>query len=207
MKDKNKLTFAELKKLVDSTRGVARPRARQLRLSGVKIVAQQQFQDGTRMTVYQCGFALCEMSGHVTVVRVDECGDYTYSETGSEAIVPQEFFQQEDWCLCLQLKAEERLERNQESRRADARRNDTSRETMENVAQPFALAVGDWMERKEAVEEILRLLTDRQRQVFTLYHLQGYTQMEIAQMLGVTRESITRTLAQAKKRLQKKIEK
>lgn len=47
------------------------------------------------------------------------------------------------------------------------------------------------------MEDIRELLSDKQREVLDLKFIDGYTQKEIADMLGVTKMAITKRLASA----------
>ena len=56
--------------------------------------------------------------------------------------------------------------------------------------------------RKEMLREQLGKLTDRQREVFILYHQCGYTQQEIAEMLGITQKAVDFRLDAAERKVQ-----
>ncbi len=55
--------------------------------------------------------------------------------------------------------------------------------------------------RKEMLREQLGKLTDRQREVFLLYHQCGYTQQEIAEMLGITQKAVDFRLDAAERKV------
>lgn len=55
--------------------------------------------------------------------------------------------------------------------------------------------------RKEMLREQLRKLTDRQREVFLLYHQCGYTQQEIAEMLKLNRLTVREYLKVAEAKI------
>lgn len=57
--------------------------------------------------------------------------------------------------------------------------------------------------RKERREQTLATLTDKQREVFILYHKYGYVQSEIAEMLGISRDSVNDRLEGAHKKIRK----
>ena len=56
--------------------------------------------------------------------------------------------------------------------------------------------------RRETREEILSLLTDKQREVFVPYHKNGYSQQMIADKLGISKMSVCERLMQAKKKVE-----
>ena len=55
--------------------------------------------------------------------------------------------------------------------------------------------------RKEFQTEILKSLTGKQREVFWLYYIEGYTQREIARMLNLEKESIRDRLKYVRKKI------
>ena len=59
--------------------------------------------------------------------------------------------------------------------------------------------------RKETREEMLASMTDKQREVFVLYYHRGYTQREIADLIGITKQSVNERLEGAVRKAKKKI--
>lgn len=57
--------------------------------------------------------------------------------------------------------------------------------------------------RKERQMELLQLMTEKQREVFVLYYIQGYNQYEISQMLGIVRKAVGDRLEGAIKKVKK----
>lgn len=58
-------------------------------------------------------------------------------------------------------------------------------------------------ERAEYYQKILSLLTDKQKQVFILFHIKGYKKVQIAAMLHIDERSVRRRLEWAQKRISK----
>ena len=58
--------------------------------------------------------------------------------------------------------------------------------------------------RKETQEEMLASMTEKQREVFILYFREGYTQQEIADMFGISKQSVNERLEGAVKKAKKK---
>lgn len=56
---------------------------------------------------------------------------------------------------------------------------------------------------RETMKEQLGRLTDKQREVFILYHVYGFEKYEIAERLGVSRAAVTYRLLGAEDRLSK----
>ena len=57
--------------------------------------------------------------------------------------------------------------------------------------------------RKETRREMLESMTDKQREVFTLYYYDGLKQREIAERLGISRDSVNDRLEGALKKVKK----
>lgn len=51
--------------------------------------------------------------------------------------------------------------------------------------------------RRETREEMLAAMTEKQREVFVLYHKYGWTQEKIAAKLGISQQAVTKLLAKA----------
>lgn len=57
--------------------------------------------------------------------------------------------------------------------------------------------------REERNREMLAAMTEKQREVFILYYREGYTQQQIADMLGITKQSVGERLSTAVSRVKK----
>ena len=58
-------------------------------------------------------------------------------------------------------------------------------------------------ERRERYQKILSCLTEKQRQVYILFHIEGYKKVQIAAMLHIDERSVRRRLEWARKRISK----
>jgi len=116
----DKLTLRELLTMISSTAGVSIPTAKALRTSGdpIAVYALPNF----TISVYPSGFALAVSYKRTTVVRVDECTDYSY-DTLHEALanckksatpshIGFEVFLDAAWPVRVTMTAEDRLEDN-----------------------------------------------------------------------------------------------
>ena len=55
----------------------------------------------------------------------------------------------------------------------------------------------DAIERRETREEMLAVMTDKQREVFIMYYRDAMTQEQIAAVIGVTKQSVSARLLNA----------
>ena len=86
-------------------------------------------------------------------------------------------------------------------RRSVRRKEDASQESSEGAAPPEPRAVGSHPSLHLALESAIATLTQRQRDVFLLYEVEGFRHAEIAGMLEITETVSKNTLFYAKKSL------
>lgn len=107
MNEQKKLTLGELKKLVKSTVGEVTPTAYALQHSGSPIVVQHKFMDDSMLVFYQNSFAQYSISRNYTVLRVEDCGAYRYTNITGECTYSAAYFGTQPWEIRLLLEAEE----------------------------------------------------------------------------------------------------
>lgn len=198
------LTLQELKQITDIPGNQGKlPTARQLRESGV-VIAKERFGGETEISVYQDGFVLYRTGKYSTVFPLHSCGDYFYISDGNTVHLPEQFFDREKWHLRLVLEGEDRLGRNCEER-------ERSRNVSYNAVSEDWAAMADLSEpaieqlaRQETVEEIMQMLTEKQKTVVCGYYLQEKTQGQIAEELGISRHAVRDSLIHAVSKIRKK---
>lgn len=198
------LTLQELKRITAIPKNQGKlPTARQLRESGV-VIAKERFGGETEISVYQDGFVLYRTGKYSTVFPLHSCGDYFYISDGNTVHLPEQFFDREKWHLRLVLEGEDRLGRNCEER-------ERSRNVSYNAVSEDWAAMADLSEpaieqlaRQETVEEIMQMLTEKQKTVVCGYYLQEKTQGQIAEELGISRHAVRDSLIHAVSKIRKK---
>ena len=198
------LTLQELKQITDIPGNQGKlPTARQLRESGV-IIAKERFGGETEISVYQDGFVIYQTGKYSTVFPLHSCGDYFYISDGNTIHLPEQFFDREKWHLRLVLEGEDRLNRNCEERERcrNVSYSAVSEEwaVMEDLAEPAI----EQLARLETVEEIMQMLTEKQKTVVCGYYLQEKTQGQIAEELGISRHAVRDSLIHAVSKIRKK---
>lgn len=198
------LTLQELKRITDMPGNQGKlPTARQLRESSV-VIAREQLGDGTEISVFQDGCALYQAGSHSTVFPLHSCGDYFYISDGKAVHLPEQFFDKEKWYLRLILEGEDRLNRNCEERERswNISYSAISEEwvAMKDLAEPAI----EHLMKQELVEEMLQMLTEKQKTVVCRYYLQEKTQIQIAEELGVSRPAVRDLLVHAVGKIRKK---
>lgn len=198
------LTLQELKRITAIPENQGKlPTARQLQESGV-VIAKERFGGETEISVYQDGFVLYRTGKYSTVFPLHSCGDYFYISDGNTVHLPEQFFDREKWHLRLVLEGEDRLGRNCEER-------ERSRNVSYNAVSEDWAAMADLSEpaieqlaRQETVEEIMQMLTEKQKTVVCGYYLQEKTQGQIAEELGISRHAVRDSLIHAVSKIRKK---
>lgn len=180
-------------------------------------------------TLYASGYALYENGlGRHSVVWLPYCVNFTYyfnklrdaekdylrerSEVSDKALM------ETSWATIAALFGEERITQsmNRGFGNADPSADGDSIDE-ENEDEPEAedmegrnfvwydetLGVDplDAVIRRENREEMLAAMTDKQREVFVLYHKYGWTQQQIADKLGISKMSVCERLKQAKSKM------
>ena len=133
-----------------------------------------------------------------------DCCSFTYQFDGlkdkekdyiaQRSTVGEDILGSQPWFMAVMLRGDHQVERNSMDRKGD-RRGQNKNISLDYVTEEEEEAA-EWnpgyhfesperaLIRKEMLREQLGKLTDRQREVFLLYHQCGYTQQEIAEMLG-----------------------
>lgn len=128
------------------------------------------------------------------------------------------------WAIAVTLIGEHRIEALVHHRKSDRKESKSliRGDNEENDAQEDMEEQGDslrkeyaWHEgrfgedpleyviRKERRQETIECLTDKQREIFILYFVKGYTQYEIADMLNIERRTVGNRLEGALKKVKK----
>lgn len=196
------LTLQELKRRVDvPDSGMKIPSGKELRETG-HIVASKKLGMDAEICVYRCGYAVYQICGRSTVFSIHSCGEYFYLSDGKAFHLPGEFFESEEWYLRLMLEGEDRLNRNQEERERNLSYSIVSEEWA--VMEDFSESVLEHLMKQETVGEMLCLLTKKQRTVIQEYYLQGKTQMQISNELGISRSAVSDSIFHAVCKIRKK---
>lgn len=198
------LTLQELKEITETTKhGIKMPTARNLRETG-RAVEEKHLKDDTWITAYQNGYALYHTCGHSTVFSIHTCGAYLYVSNGVSSYLPEHFFEKEPWYVRLLLEGEDRMERNQ---RAKEQERTVSYSAISEEWEVIGNAEGNPLEYlvyRENRKEILRCLTERQREAVSLCFFQQKSRKEAARELGISSPAVSAILLQAARRLRKR---
>lgn len=198
------LTLQELKKITDMPGDREKlPTAKQLRITGL-VVAQKQLGQEAEISAYRNGCALYRVGKRSTVFFLHPFRDYLYISDDSAVCLPEQFFEHERWYLRLVLEGEDRLNRNNEERERSWKISYSA------ISEDWD-AMGDWpgsaaerLERQETVEEMMQLLTEKQKTVICGYYMQGKTQAQLARELGVSRPAVKDSLVHAVGKIRKR---
>ena len=223
---------ATLKNLID-TLGPVKKAEKTLTSRKLREEAGEPIIATDTILIYACGYAVYENESGRTVMWVPGCTSFTYyfgklkeSEQkyqNEKDTLPVGMLEEMPWEMALTLIGDHRIEANSLNRagsrsgRADFRsqddgdKDDELEEAMErSYRKDYAWRedrIGEDPEtiyiRKETREEALAAMTDKQREVFRLYYEEGYRQREIAEMMNVAQQTVSRLLDKALNRIRK----
>lgn len=172
--------------------------------------------------IYANGYAVYSNGIGTTVLWLPDCRTFTYQfdelNQKEKEYLPQrctvgeDVMDQQPWFMAVMLRGDHLVEKNGGNRtgsRKDKNQNvslDEITEKEEAQWRPGARFENPESAyiRKEMMEEQLAKLTDKQREALILYHKYGYSQQEIADMLGITQKAVDFRLksAESKVRMQ-----
>ncbi len=201
------MTLKELQNKIEKTMGKDLPTAAHLRAGSSPIVASRELDGGTKLSVYQNGFALYQTEGGSTVFRVDYCGGYTYFGRNEQTELSEDFFADTDWWVRLLMEGEDRLTHN---RNIKAERHEClfegDSEAFYNICGTEQPMHEEIMER-DRIDAMLSILTVRQRELVTLYYIDGLGIKEIAKVCGISFQAVSIALSESRKKFEKNREK
>ncbi len=197
------MTLKELQNKIEKTMGKDLPTAAHLRAGSSPIVASRELDGGTKLSVYQNGFALYQTEGGSTVFRVDYCGGYTYFGRNEQTELSEDFFADTDWWVRLLMEGEDRLTHN---RNIKAERHESlfegDSEAFYNICGTEQPMHEEIMER-DRIDAMLSILTVRQRELVTLYYIDGLGIKEIAKVCGISFQAVSIALSESRKKFEK----
>ncbi len=184
------MNYCELRKALKSTENLALPTAKSLFESGT-VFLKKTFCNAT-LTVFTNGFFTYTADSHTTVYAVDRC-EIIHGNCSTDTF---------EWYITLVLNAEERLENN------NTRRNVSSWYSYDNICTDLESDTNtefsvDLLLDSDFISRAVKQLTLKQQQVLRYYYFAGLTHQEIADMLGIKRPVVSKTIAAACKKLKK----
>lgn len=206
-------TLRELLEMIGAVRRAEKtPTARALREKKRENGTVEQIQplaetaDGD-CKVYANGYAVYSNNTGTTVMWLADCYSFTYQFDGlkdkekdyisQKITISEDVLGSQPWFIAVMLRGDHQVERNSMDRKGD-RRGQNKNISLDYVTEKEE-EVAKWnpdyhfesperaLIQKEIFREEFGKLTDRQREVFLLYHQCGYTQQEIAEMLKLNR--------------------
>ena len=137
--------------------------------------------------------------------------------------LPEGFLESQPWMIAITLIGDHRVEQNSMNRTGsrtgtkdyDSDDNGDKDGDAEDALEKSYRNEYNWREdrigedpltiyiRKETRREMLESMTEKQREVFILYYHYGYTQQEIADMIGISKQSVNERLEASIKKVRK----
>lgn len=172
---------------------------------------------------YPNGYAVYSNAAGTVVLWIPDCLSFTYKfaqlgarekEYMDDRIrVGGDVFGEQPWFMAVMVRGDHQVEENSLNRKADRKgsnRNISLDHITEKEEEEAGWHPGCRFEnperayiKKEMLEVQLGKLTERQREVFLLYHREGYNQYEIADILGITRQMVGHHLDNADRKIRR----
>lgn len=169
--------------------------------------------------VFSNGYAVYTNEIGTTVLWLPDCRTFTYyfgeltdkekDYLTQKSTVDETVFDEQPWFMAVMLRGDHQVEQNAMNRTGGRMDKDKSvlldeikeKEEVEwRLGCRFENPESAYI-RKETMQEQLAKLTDRQREVFVLYHQYGYSQREIAEMLGIGQRAVSFRLEAAESKV------
>lgn len=185
-----------------------------------KIAPLAEAMDGA-CKVYANGYAVYANGIGTAVLWLPDCRTFTYQfdelKDKEKEYLPQrsqigeDVMDSQPWFMAVMLRGDHQVERNAMNRtggRMDKDKSVSLDEITEKEEKEASYRPGCRFEnpeaayiRKEMIQEQLAKLTDKQKEVFVLYHKYGYGQQEIADILGISQQAVDYRLSGAEKKV------
>lgn len=195
------------------------PTAKNLRENAGAPIAETENGD---CKVYRNGYAVYVNGTGTAVLWLADCSSFTYrfAQLGDREkeymadtdTLDESFFGEQPWFMAVMVRGGHQVEKNSMNRQFDRKgaKKDLWDEDETEEKRGQSWTSGDYYESpeeacvcRETMKEQLGRLTDKQREVFILYHVYGFEKYEIAERLGVSRAAVTYRLLGAEDRLSK----
>ena len=163
--------------------------------------------------VYENGYGIYDNGDRRTVVRISDCPKaamaYYPSSVGTEPgedLLTEAQLAGMAWYLAIMLEGEDRIERNLTHPISTGARSDRYAEDSGNSRYSWSCGARfqnpeDVVIYKEEMAERYAMLSEKQREVYQLYYLDGYTQEEIAEMLLTSQQAVSKCLKGIRKKI------
>lgn len=191
------MTLKELKTRVQvADARVAVPKRAELLEMGVEIVVKELIETGVEISVFDNGYVLYIEGKHSTVFRLHDCTDYDYEFLeGASGYVQASFFENENWYMLPLMIGMKRVETNRRRLLTNHKVLSYSVEGDDYMkVQDIAPDVLEVMIMDETMEEIRKVLDERQLYAVTAYYCDGISQIEISENLGISQQAASKLI-------------
>ena len=183
-----------------------RPGAIQLR-TNVPRVAMIKIGENGICEVFSNGYAVYDNGNRKVVIWVPDCGTAKYYfATETDEITP-EVMGEFPWFNAVLIAGEDRIQYNMDHPKSQASASDFDFDDVKPAASWAGCSHFDGPEeaylKKEAAEERMKALTEKQKKIHVLYYEKGFNQYEIADTLGISQNTVNYYLKRGKEILKK----
>lgn len=161
------------------------------------------------INVYADGSVVYRAGGRQTVFALCQCRDHRYPSVTGEVCIREEELAGLSWEIRLVMYAEDRLAHNNLNHKKEiawSSVDEDGEDMTDSDARLWKLFYDEYQRSggpKDLAEEILLSLEDTERRIMELYFFERESQKEIAEALGLARETVSRKMTRIISKLQK----
>jgi RNA polymerase sigma factor (sigma-70 family) len=208
------LSLRNLRAMLPNTKGVEHPSETWFRENPNEIMFQDFCADG-KITVYTNGFYTYTEDGgeHLSILRVDGFSRLRYDFADKTCgIVEEADYLDSSFLVALYVNGKNQWDRNAMKRAAYRHgyylENDSSdwgEEAMVPSAEEECITTEEKKEQRAIIRRVFSTLTKRQKEIVRLHFMNGVSQTEIANRLGIAQPYVYRVLSRCVEIFQKNL--
>ena len=208
--DPRTTTFRQLKSMVAETTDQRMPGIVTLKNAHSPILFQYRDRDEI-YTVFENGYFVFQRGQYHTVYAIDRITEIKYSfNDGIQVVTPEEEFA-DSCCLVALYAIGDLLLTNRENynhRHWATTLASDSNQFADDSLNPENIMIEreERAKKLDALRKAICSLTPNQQKVISMYYFDGMSQSEIATILGITQQNVSRTLTRSQKALKKYFE-
>ena len=198
------LTLRNIRAMLPSTKGVETPSETWFRENPEEIMFRDFCAEGT-VTVYTNGFYTYTEDGgeHLTILRVDGFNRLRYDFADKTCSTVEEAdYLDSSYLVALYVNGKNQWDRNAVKRAAyrhgyylENNSTDWGEEAMVPSAEDEYITTEDEKEQRAIIRRVFSTLTKRQKEIVRLHFINGVSQTEIANRLGIAQPYVHRVLS------------
>ena len=192
MEKKQNITFGALLLKMPEEVTESNPSPKSLRENDTPLLVST---DG-RAIAYESGYVYYRAVSREVVLNIHECWKFVYE--GGKWLCPKNVRKEDvlamDWYTVISLKGEEQAALNLENLENGHKYKEKNGETAMIEYIPDTYNLEESLVNKLYTQELLQLLTDKEKTIFILCKGKGYTQNEVAKIFSISHQAVSNVI-------------